>query len=52
MLPVLLQVNIKFDTEFPSCQREKRTETKKKKIPICEGKKLFPFLALSQKGMY
>lgn len=47
----LLQVNIKFDVEFPSCQREKRTETKKKKYQFVKENNYFPFLALSQKGM-
>lgn len=27
----LLEVNIKSDAEFPSCQREKRTKEKKKR---------------------
>lgn len=40
----LLQVNVKFGLEFPSCQREKKNRGEKKKekrIPIHEGKQLF-----------
>lgn len=35
----LLEPNTKFDFEFPSCQREKRTK-KKGRIQIPEGKQL------------
>ena len=48
----LLDVNIKFDAEFLSSQKEKRTKEKSKgRITICE-KKQWLSLLLSQKDMY
>lgn len=41
----LLELNLKFDVEFPSCQREKRIKKKKEEYQFVRESNYFPFLS-------